>query len=51
MTITLISEPSTETHENDSDGANNETEDESPLDMNENSGVTSKVENDDELLI
>ena len=51
MIITLISEPSTETIENDPDGNNRETEDESPLDMNENSGVTSKVENDDELLI
>ena len=47
----LISESTTNTLENDSDGANRETEDEAPLDVNENSGVTSKIENDDELLI
>ena len=51
MTIALISEPTTENVETSSNGRQNETEDDSPLDLNENPGVTSKVENDEELLI
>ena len=51
MTIALISEPTTENVQTGSDGGHSETEDDSPLDLNENPGVTSKVENDEELLI
>ena len=51
MIIALISDPITQNVENGSDGRHSETEDDSPLDLNENSGVTSKVENDEELLI
>ena len=51
MTNALISEPTTENVEIGSDGRHSETEDDSPLDLNENPGVTSKVENDEELLI
>ena len=49
MIIALISDPTT--LENGSEGRHSENEDDSPLDLNENSGVTSKVENDEELLI
>ena len=51
MIIALISDPTSQNVENGSDGRHSETEDDSPLDLNENSGVTSKVENDEELLI
>ena len=51
MIVALISDPSTTNVENGPDSHHSETEDDSPLDLNENSGVASKVENDEELLI
>ena len=51
MIIALISDQSTTDVENGPDSHHSETEDDSPLDLNENSGGTSKVQNDEELLI
>ena len=51
MIVALISDTATTDVENGSDSRHRETEDDSPLDLNENSEVTSKVENDKELLI
>ena len=51
MIVALISDTSTTDVENGPDSRHSETEDDSPLDLNENSEVTSKVENDEELLI